>query len=91
MNKNIRFIDVNGITGLILFMFILMCLAAGFIIFPGFLLMTIWNYISEISYMTPAINFLQGELLWAIIVIAFCIVTKNRIVVSMVSRNTKKN
>ena len=47
MNKNIRIIDVNGIMGLLLFMFILMCLGVGFIVFPGFLFMAIWNFISD--------------------------------------------
>lgn len=91
MNKNIRFIDINGITGLIMFMFILMCLGVGFIVFPGFLFMVIWNFISEITYVLPSINFLQGELLWAIIVIAFCLITNNKVVISLVTRNTKKN
>lgn len=91
MNKNIRIIDVNGIVGLLLFMFILMCLGVGFIVFPGFLLMIIWNLVANTFYIAPEISFLQGELLWAIIFISFCIVTNNKIMVSMITRNVKKS
>jgi len=90
MNKNIRIIDVNGIMGLLLFMFILMCLGVGFIVFPGFLFMAIWNFVSDTLFAIPEINFLQGELLWAIIFISFCLLTNNRVMVSMVNRKIKK-
>ncbi len=90
MNKNIRIIDVNGIMGLLLFMFILMCLGVGFIVFPGFLFMAIWNFVSDTFFVIPEINFLQGELLWAIIFISFCLLTNNRVMVSMVNRKIKK-
>ena len=90
MNKNIRIIDVNGIMGLLLFMFILMCLGVGFIVFPGFLFMAIWNFVSDSLFDIPEINFLQGELLWAIIFISFCLLTNNRVMVKMVNRNIKK-
>ena len=90
MNKNIRIIDVNGIMGLLLFMFILMCLGVGFIVFPGFLFMAIWNFVSDTFFAIPEINFLQGELLWAIIFISFCLLTNNRVMVSMVNRKIKK-
>lgn len=90
MNKNIRIIDVNGIMGLLLFMFILMCLGVGFIVFPGFLFMAIWNFVSEMTFMIPEINFLQGEILWAIIFISFCLLTNNKVMVTMVNRKFKK-
>ena len=90
MNKNIKIINVNGIMGLLVFMFIVMCLGVGFIVFPGFLFMAVWNFISNFIVAIPEINFLQGELLWFIIFISFCLLTNNRIMISMVSRNIKK-
>ena len=72
MNKHFRIVDVNGFRGLMLFLFILVCLACGFIAFPGFVAMTLWNMLSA-SVALPEINLFQGILLWAIIAFAIYI------------------
>ena len=56
MNKHFRIIDVNGFRGLILFLFIAVCLVCGFIGFPGYLSMALWNTLAP-SIALPEINY----------------------------------
>lgn len=83
MKKNrVRIIQINGLRGLLLTFFIISCVAAGFIAFPAFLTMNAWNYFSTTFNTFPLINFSQGLLLWAIIVICAFILNKKRFIVS---------
>lgn len=80
--NNVRVIQINGLRGLLLAFFMISCLVAGFIAFPAFLTMNIWNYLLAKSASLPAINFSQGVLLWAIIVISAFLFNKKRFIVS---------
>ncbi len=80
--NNVRVIQINGFRGLMLTFFIVSCLIAGFIAFPAFLTMNIWNYLLAKSASMPAINFSQGVLLWAIIVISAVLFNKKRFILS---------
>lgn len=80
--NNVRVIQINGFRGLLLSFFIVSCLVAGFIAFPAFLTMNIWNYLVAKSVSLPAINFSQGVLLWAIVVISAFLFNKKRFIVS---------
>lgn len=80
--NNVRVIQINGFRGLMLTFFIISCLVAGFIAFPAFLTMNIWNYLVAKSVSLPAINFSQGVLLWAIIIISAFLFNKKKFIVS---------
>jgi hypothetical protein len=82
MKKNLRIIQINGFRGLLVAMFILSCLIAGFIAFPAFVAMGTWNYLATTTNSFPSINFLGGLLLWGIIVTSILIVKKRKFVVS---------
>lgn len=86
MNKHFRIIDVNGFRGLMLFLFIVAGLICGFVAFPGYVTMHLWNFISE-SISLPTINFFQGILLWAIIAFTIYIFGNQKVVIVMQSRN----
>lgn len=64
--RNAKVIQIAGIRGLLLVGFVAVCLAAGFIVFPGLVAMHLWNYAVSFTYFIPAINIYQGILLWAI-------------------------
>ena len=85
MNKHFRIIDVNGFRGLLLFLFIIVCLACGFIAFPGYLSMMLWNALAP-SISLPEINLLQGILLWAIIAVMIYMFSNHKIIIVMQSR-----
>ncbi len=69
MKKNMRIIQISGLRGLLFAVFVVVCLAAGFIAFPALVAMEAWNYAANI-FAIPAINIWQGLMLWAIIAIS---------------------
>lgn len=83
MKKNFNVIQIKGIRGIILAAFIVICLAAGFVVFPGWLCMNIWNLFSSHTLNVPAIGLLQGVLLWGIIAASYFIFRKEKVVVCM--------
>ncbi len=80
MKRNARIIHIAGLRGLITALFIVTCLGAGFIVFPGFVAMSIWNYFAAGNM--PEINLFQGILLWAIIALTYFISSKQSVAVS---------
>lgn len=83
MNKNkLRVIQINGLRGLLLTFFIISCVVAGFVAFPAFLTMNAWNFFAAKSTSFHPLNFQQGLLLWAIIVVSAFVLNKKRFIVS---------
>ncbi len=80
MKKNLNIIKINGLRGLLFAGMVVTCLAAGFIAFPGYVAMHLWNYITA-SFVIPQIGLFQGVLLWGIIVASYFIFRKNKVVV----------
>lgn len=86
MKRNLRIIQIKGFRGILLALFIISCLIAGFIAFPAFLAMNIWNYLAAETGSFHLINFYQGVLLWAIIVFSIFILKKRKFIVSFSSK-----
>ena len=80
--NNTRIIQIAGFRGLLTALFIGICLAAGFVIFPAKVAVYIWNYISANFIAIPTINLFQGILLWAIVVMVYNIANNNRLIIS---------
>lgn len=86
MRKNLKVLQINGFRGLLLTLFIISCLIAGFIAFPAFLTMNAWNYLSVKTGSFPLITFQEGILLWAIIVFSAYIFNKRKFIISINSQ-----
>lgn len=86
MKRNLRVIQINGFRGLFLSLFIVSCLIAGFIAFPAFLSMNLWNYLSLKTGSFPSIGFQEGVLLWAIITFSLYLFNKKKFIVSFNSK-----
>ena len=72
MNKNkFSVIKINGIKGIALVVFLIGCFAAGFIIFPGWICMNIWNFVASYFNAMPQMALLHGSILWAILALSF--------------------
>ena len=83
MKKRARIIQVSGLRGILMMLFIGVCLAAGFVAFPAICAMKLWNYASNFAPL-PLINFYQGLMLWAITAITgFLINDKKKFVVEL--------
>lgn len=82
MKKNLNIIKISGLRGLIIAGLVICCLAAGFIVFPGYVAMHIWNYfVSNFAQTVPVIGLFQGVLLWGILVASYFVFRKNKLVV----------
>lgn len=77
-----KIIQIDGFRGLITAVFMAVCLVAGFVAFPGLVAMHLWNKYLVALYMFPMLNLFQGILLWGIIAITYCIVSKKGLAVS---------
>lgn len=77
MKKNAHIIQISGLRGIILVVFVASCLAAGFIGFPALAAMYAWNYVANFVAI-PEITYLQGLMLWAIVAIALFIINDRK-------------
>lgn len=66
MRKNSRVIEISGFTGLIMLLFCVICLFVGFVMFPAYVAMYLWNKLAASIMDFPTINIFQGVLLWII-------------------------
>lgn len=85
MKKNLNVIQIKGIKGLIILGMVLCCLAAGFIVFPGWIAMHLWNYIAALCEAVPSIGVVQGVLLWGIIIASYFTFRREKIVICIKS------
>jgi len=83
MKKNLNVIQIKGVKGLIMLVMVGCCLVAGFIVFPGWVAMNIWNVLASLVKNAPSIGIIQGVLLWGIIVASYFTFRKERVVVCM--------
>lgn len=83
MKKNLNVIQIKGTRGLLCVVGFVCCLIAGFICFPGYVAMHLWNLISNNFMPIPAIGIIQGILLWGIIVASYFLFRKEKLVVCM--------
>lgn len=83
MKKKLNVIQIKGVRGLIMAVGVVSCLFAGFVVFPGWVGMNIWNLISTHFYNFPQIGLVQGVLLWGIIATTYMIFRKEKLIVCM--------
>ena len=85
MNRNYRVIKINGFRGILTALFVLSCLATGFIICPGWLFMNIWNYIASFFILMPKMQLVHGIILWAIVALTLYGLNNNRCLIGFSS------
>ena len=85
MKHDMNVIEIRGIRGLIITGGIVCCLAVGFIGFPGWVFMHIWNYFASFSLDVPAIGIIQGILLWGIVIASYFAFRKDKFIVCVKS------
>lgn len=78
-------IKINGIKGIATLIMAGSCLFAGFVVFPGWVAMNIWNYLASLTLTVPSIGLVQGVLLWGILVALYFIMRKERLVICVKS------
>lgn len=71
MKKNIKIVEISGIRGFLVVTYAIICAAAGFILFPAWALMSLWNLFGIYVYKLPTMNLIHGFMLYAIIVLLY--------------------
>lgn len=82
MNKKFNVIKINGLKGLFIAAFIIGCLIAGFLIFPGWLCMHVWNFVAGFFTDMPTMNMLHGAILWCIVALSLYAINKGNLSIS---------
>lgn len=77
-----KIFQINGFRGLIMTAFIVCCLFAGFVVFPGIVAMHLWNKYLVTLLSFPVLNLFQGVLLWGITAVSYFIISNGRLPVS---------
>ena len=77
-----KIFQINGFRGLVMTAFIVCCLFAGFVIFPGVVAMYLWNkyLVNLLSF--PTLSLFQGVLLWGITAVSYFIISNGKLPVS---------
>ena len=77
-----KIIQICGIRGIFLALFIVMCLFAGFVVFPAKLAMLAWNYVADKYFIFPEINLFQGALLWGFVALGTYLLNDRQLAIS---------
>lgn len=77
-----KIVQIDGVKGVITAVFMGACLFSGFVLYPGYAAMSLWNKYLVNLYMFPTLNLFQGVLLWGIAVITYCILSKKGFAIS---------
>ncbi len=81
MNKNYRVIKINGFRGILTALFIVCCVATGFLVFPGWAFMNLWNYIASFFLLMPKMQLIHGIILWSIVALTIYALNNNRFLI----------
>lgn len=87
MKRNAKIIQISGFRGLLLLVFTIVCLTAGFVVFPGFCAMFLWNHIAGMYTSIPFINLIQGVLLWAFTALSLYLASGRKVFLSFHKEN----
>lgn len=91
MKRNFNVIQINGFRGILLAISVVTCLIAGFVIFPGIIMKSLWNVVSGYFGLMPAISVTQGVLLWGILAFGYFVFRKNHFLIEFKSTNDLSN
>ncbi len=82
MNKKYNIIKLSGFKGLVLIVFLAGSLVTGFLVFPGWVCMHLWNFAASFFDKIPQMEIIHGILLWCIAALSFYALNKNDIGIS---------
>ena len=70
MKKNAKIIEIKGLRGIVMVLFVAVCLCAGFVVFPAKVAVYLWNRLAFNYFALPLISLWQGMLLWAAVALS---------------------
>ncbi len=79
MNKNFKVVQINGLSGILFLVLIVTGLFCGFVIFPIWVIMTVWNAVVSDIFYGPMINYIQAGMLWLLVALVLYLMLKNSV------------
>ncbi len=79
MNKNFKVVQINGLSGILFLVLIVTGLFCGFVIFPIWVIMTVWNAVVADIFYGPVINYIQAAMLWILVALVLYLILKNSV------------
>lgn len=87
MKNRYTVIQINGLRGLLLILFLAGCAVSGFIFFPAWCCMKIWNALTGYVSGMPLMEIKHGIMLWLIIALSSYASLSNKLKFGMVSKS----
>ena len=85
MKNKCTVIQIDGLRGLLILGFVVMCAVAGFIIFPAWCCQHAWNFIAGYVMDMPLMELKHGAMLWLIIALVSYVTLFNKFKIAFVS------
>ncbi len=83
MNKRApKVIQICGIRGIITAIFVVVCLFAGFVLFPAKVASILWNNLAATYFSIPQISLWQGCFLWAFVALSVYMLNNKNFAIS---------
>ncbi len=83
MNRKFNVIRINGLKGIFIAVFIIGCLIAGFLVFPGWVCKGLWNFAASYFTQMPQMSMLHGIMLWCIIALSVYALNQGNFAISI--------
>ena len=90
MKRKVKVVEINGLRGLVVVAYAIICAVAGFILFPAWVLMHLWNMLGTYIYNLPHMNMLHGFMLYAIFVLFYFATNSHKTCFGISSMNLSK-
>ena len=91
MKRKVKVIEINGLRGLLVVFYAIVCAVAGFVLFPAWALMQLWNMLGTYVYNLPHMNLLHGFMLYAIAVLLYFATNSHKTCFGISSMNLSKS
>ena len=91
MKNRCTIIHISGLQGFLIVSFLLLCLVAGFVIFPAWCCQHAWNYIAGFVAGMPLMQLKHGAMLWLILVLIAYATMFGKFKVAFVPDNSDMN
>ena len=87
MKNKCTVIQIDGLRGLLILGFVILCAIAGFVIFPAWCCQHAWNFIAGYVVDMPLMELKHGAMLWLIIALISYVTLFNKFKIAFISSN----
>ena len=91
MNRKIKVVEINGFKGMLVIAYAVICAVAGFVVFPAWMLMSLWNMLGTYVYHLPHMSLIHGFMLYAIFVLLYFATTSHKTCFGITSKTLSKS